>query len=173
MNNVKPLIIIASLSLLIAGNSGARQFRLISPIPTPSAVRTQLPDGAVAVDEVRPISRDEVAPLVGQVLDQWNSNGLQEVLAGEFFDKSRLLDAVDTRVPRDATLRLQSIQGVQTLQQYIQPGENGNRGKQISIVSVTARTQLEFNDPVAGFVRRAGLNEFILKVTQAAAPGVK
>ena len=94
---------------------------------------------------------------------------MAETLSEQFYDKSRLLDVVQTGVPRDATLKIQSIQGIQTYQQYIVPSSDGGRGEMVSIVSVTVRTQVEFNSPT-GFTRLPGINEFILEVTQAAPP---
>lgn len=142
----------------------ARQFRQIIPIPSAQKSGVKLPDGAVPLSQARSLDREQVQAAVEQVITRWNNSGLDQVLAEEFFDKSRLTDAIDTVVPRDASLRVQSIQGVQTLQQYRLPGESG--GSQIvSIVSATVNTQVEFNDPQAGFVRRQGLNEFILKIT--------
>ena len=73
-------------------------------------------------------------------------------------------------VPRDAKLRIQSVQGIQTLQQYIKPGSGTSRGELVSIVSATVRTQLEFNSSTAGFVSRTGTNEFLLEITTAAPP---
>ena len=93
---------------------------------------------------------------------------MESILADSFYDKSRLLDVMDTQVPRDARLSIQSIQGIQTLQQYRVP-DAGGRDSLVSIVSATVRTQLEFNS-TNGFVRLPGTNEFLLKVKTAAAP---
>ena len=102
------------------------------------------------------------------VLGKWNKPGMSETLAQEFYDSRRLLDAMDTIVPRDATLKLQSIQGIQTLQQYLVPAADSGQNEIVSIVSVTARTQVEFEKPGTGFVRLPGVNEYVLKITTAA-----
>lgn len=164
--------IILLLSLMLASGSSlrARQFRQLVPIATPEVPAANLPEGAVPVDRVMQLDRDQVEPLLRQVLEKWNAPGMTETLAKEFFDSSRLMDAMGVIVPRDATLRLQSVQGIQTLQQYIMPNPDEGRDEMISIVSATARTQVEFNQPGAGFVRLPGVNEFILKVTSAAPP---
>lgn len=147
------------------GNIQARQFRQVIPIATPNKAAT-LPQGAVAVDKPRELDREEVKAAVNQVLSKWNTGDLAEVLSESFFDRTRLTDAVDNIVPRDATLSIQSVQGIQTLQQFIMPGDEGD--SMVSIVSATVRTQLEYNDPDSGFVRLPGVNEFVLKVTQPA-----
>ena len=159
--------------LLIIGNiasSQARQFRQIIPIVSPKAPTANLPVGAVPVNQVKQLDRGQVESSLRKVLDQWNRAGMAETLTKEFYDNSRLMDAMDTIVPRDAKLRLQSIQGIQTLQQYMVPSSDGERGEMVSVVSATARTQLEFEQPGVGFIRRPGINEFILEISTAAPP---
>ncbi|HKK15254.1 MAG TPA: hypothetical protein VJ981_01005 [Gammaproteobacteria bacterium] len=146
----------------------ARQFRQMVPIATPEFTGANLPEGAVPVKQVKPLDRSAVESMLRGVLEKWNAPGMSETLAQEFYDTSRLLDAMDTIVPRDATLKLQSIQGIQTLQQYLMPGGDGGGDEIVSIVSVTARTQVEFDKPGAGFVRLPGVNEYVLKITEAA-----
>ncbi|RME32891.1 MAG: hypothetical protein D6786_09245 [Gammaproteobacteria bacterium] len=155
--------VLAITAMVLAGNLQARQFRQLAPIATPRQAAT-LPEGAVPVATVRAVPRNRVETLLRGVLAKWNTGQMAQTLSPEFFDRTRLLDAVDGLAPRDATLRLLSLQGVQTLQQYELDG------KQVSIVSATARTQLEFNSPASGFVRRQGVNEFILKITSPAGP---
>ncbi len=87
------------------------------------------------------------------------------MLATNFYDKSRLLDALNTNYPRDAKLRILAVQGVQTLAQYVQAGAGGVE-QLVSRVSVTARTQVEFNDPRTGAQRLEGTNEYILLFTE-------
>ncbi len=150
--------------LVLSSGSPARQFRQLAPIATPTTTARALPEGAKPVANPRPLPRARVERLLRGVLAKWNGAGMTQTLAPEFYDRSRLLDTVDRLAPRDATLRLLSLQGVQTLQQY----QQGDR--RVSIVSATARTQLEFNDPTLGFVRRQGVNEFILRITTPAGP---
>ena len=158
----------------LAGSLGslqARQFRQMTPIAglQLQADSANLPANARPVTRLQPVARADVEPMVRQVVEGWNSADMGAMLAESFYDKSRLLDVMDTLVPRDASLTIQSIQGIQTLQQYKVPDAGGGRGNLVSIVSATVRTQLEFNGP-AGFVRLPGTNEFILKITTAAAP---
>ncbi|MBV1929606.1 MAG: hypothetical protein KUG81_08870 [Gammaproteobacteria bacterium] len=162
-------LVVGALFMSIAGPMQARQFRQMTPIAGPLAETANLPVNAAPVARLQPLSRGDVEPMVRQVISQWNGGSMEAMLADSFYDKSRLLDVMDTQVPRDARLSIQSIQGVQTLQQYKVPDVDGGRGNLVSIVSATVRTQLEFNS-TAGFVRLPGTNEFILKVTTAAAP---
>lgn len=152
--------------LLAAAPAAARQFREINPVPTPDGAGAALPEGAVAVERPRPMTREEIEPLVRKVMAAWNTSELDSHLAEGFHDRSRLSDAVDTVAPRDAKLRVLSIQGVQTLGQFVQPDPDGGGERLVTRVSVTVRTQLEFNSPAGGFQRREGLNEYVLRITR-------
>lgn len=161
---------LAALLLLAAGSAAARQFRLLLPIATPEQATPLLPEGARPVPTVIPVGRDQVEPLVRELLESWNTAGLADKLAEEFWDSQRLLNALDTRAPRDASLRLQAVQGLQTLAQYLQTDPATGTETRVSIVSATVRTQLEFNAPGTGFVRRTGLNEYLLKISHPESP---
>ncbi len=169
LNTISRLFFFLCLLALFGNPSQARQFRLLTPIASPTEPTANVPKGAIPVEDAQPLSREDVEPMVRKVIEQWNTSGMADTLSEQFYDKSRLLDVVDTGVPRDAKLRVQSIQGIQTLQQYIMPGAGTARGEMVSIVSATVQTQLEFNSS-GGFTRLPGTNEFILEVTQAAPP---
>jgi len=91
---------------------------------------------------------------------------VNSVLGDEFFDKSRLSDAMNAKVPRDARLSVLAIQDVQTLGQKTADSPSGRL--LVSTVSVTAKTQLTFNDPANGYQRREGVNEYIIRIKQRA-----
>ncbi len=158
------LACLALLAVVLASPVESRQFRSVVPIATPARIKSALPDGAQAVDKPEQLDRSKVKAAVDQVLSKWNTGEMEGTLSDQFFDRTRLTDVVDNVVPRDAILRVQSVQGVQTLQQYVMPGDDGN--SRVSIVSATVRTQLEYNDPESGYVAVPGVNEFILKVTE-------
>jgi len=140
----------------------ASEFRAYTPILTPGA----LPEhNALQVAKViKPVSNKVMSNVVTGLIRAWNQNGLDKVLSNEFFDRTRLGDAMDNRVRRDAKLTVLSVQSIRTLNQHI---ESDKRGRlMVSLVSVTIRTQIEFNDPANGFQRREGLNEYIFRVKQ-------
>jgi len=143
------------------------QFRTLVPIASPKSQADAMPEGAVAVEEFSPIPRSVVEPQLEMILAKWNTPEMASTLSDQFYDRTRLLDLVNTEIPRDARLRVLSLQNVRTLQQYELPAANSESPAKVSIVSATARTQLEFNSPT-GLVRLPGTNEFILKVTQPA-----
>ncbi len=172
ISSFKNMIRIVGFVFLVAltATSEARQFRLLTPIASPTEPSANAPEGSIPVEDVQPLERGEVESMVRDVIEQWNTPGMADTLSEKFYDKSRLMDVVNDKVPRDAKLRIQSIQGIQTLQQYITPGAGNERGDLISIVSATVRTQLEYNSPTDGFISRTGTNEFLLEVTSAAPP---
>jgi hypothetical protein len=158
-------VLAAGLVFIFVATVDARQFRYLQPIATPGVRQAALPDGARPVEQITPLTREQVEPALARVLDSWNSQALDEQLGEGFYDRSRLLDVIDETAPRDASLRLQSIQGVQTLQQYIEPDPaSAGSDRLVSRVSVTARTQLEFTASDGKFTRRPGVNEFILRI---------
>lgn len=144
--------------------SYAQEFRGINPIATPKAAG-KLPADAKQVKERKPVDLQKLADAIKDIMASWNTPKLASRLSDNFYDKDRLLDALNTKVPRDARLSILSIQGIQILDQYVIPGQSGAPDTYVSTVSATVRTQVEFNDPVNGFQRLDGTNEYILKVT--------
>lgn len=159
--------ICVALTVLLGGllPAQAQEVRQFKRIATPQAMPS-LPSGARAVANARPVAPAKVEAAVKQISAAWNSPRLESLLAENFYDKRRLMDSLSTLVPRDAKLRVLGIQGVKTLNQYLQAGAQGEQ--LVSRVSVTLRTQVEFNDPRGGFQRLEGDNEVILLVFEPA-----
>ena len=152
---------------IIGSTAEARQFRMTTPITTPNVTPAGLPEGSKPVETIVPLSRSEVEPKVRAIVSKWNTSDMAATLGEDFYQKSRLMDVVDAGVPTDASLRLLSIQGVQTLQQYRVPDSSDQSEKLVSLVSVTVNTQLEYRS-TSGHVRIPGTNEMIIKVTRKA-----
>ncbi len=164
----KSLQCIASISLLFgllvsfAAPVNASEFRLLNPIRTPE---NSLPKGAEEVDQIRPVDRDLVRLIMEKLFSAWNGPDLTKLLSETFFDRLRL-EFKMTEIPRDAKLRLLGLQGMQTLNQHIMKNPKTGKKQVVSRVSVTARTQIEFNDLQLGFQRIPGTNEYVLQVKQ-------
>jgi len=139
----------------------ASDFRPFNPIPSPNI---KLPLGAMPVTTIKPVDVRVVEKMVESIIGSWNTFNLDARLGKEFYNKSRLLDTLAVNAPRDAKLRLLSIQGVQTLSQYVMTDPNDNKRVLVSTVSATARTQAEYNDPTRGFRTVEGTNEYVLLV---------
>ncbi len=157
------LIILVSLSVIkTSSDLYATEFRTFRPIPTPVVA---VPEGARVVQKLQPVSMETVEKAVKTLFSTWNTPEMGKFISDSFYDKYRLLDSMQTLPARDAKIRLLSINNVQVLNQYVQPVDE-NLYNRISTVSVNARTQIEFNDPVKGFQRLEGTNEYILEINE-------
>ena len=164
---MKRLLITIACLTLVATAVEARQFRMATPIITPNAKPSGMPEGSKPVETITPISRSEVEPKVRDIVSKWNTSDMAATLSESFYHKDRLMDVVAAGVPTDASLRLLSIQGVQTVQQYRVPDRVNKGEKLVSLVSVTVNTQLEYRS-TSGFVQIPGTNEMIIQVTRKA-----
>ena len=163
---VLPLIGAAVVALGIAGPSQSAEFRRANPLPTPELLQRGAA-GAVA-RIIEPVSRARVEAAIRRVFDTYTNMSpgrLETVLAESFFDRDRLVDNLTEALPRDARLRVLGIEAIQTLEQTIDVAPDG-RQTRISVVSVTVRSQFEFNDPVSGFTRLDGTNEYLLRIKE-------
>lgn len=148
----------------VVDTADAAQFRKFKKIRTPSAAKKDLPDGFSAVPEPIRLPRSIVSRLLREFLKSWNGGELEDHLAGNFYDRNRLLDTISEDVPRDARLRLVSVQGVDMLDQSSRALGRG-RFVVVSRVAARARIQIEFTDPGFGFRRIETNAEYIFKVT--------
>jgi hypothetical protein len=145
----------------------ADEMRRFNRIPTPAKTASLTPTGFEKMEKITPIDPARLTEAVRALFASWNSTDLENILSDDYYDKSRFGDSMNdtSKVPRDAKLRLLAIQRMHTLQQMI--GDDPEFGRVlVSIVLVTARTQLEFNDQVEGFVRFEGVNDYYLEVKE-------
>ncbi len=166
----KFLTFILLIAAFLTTSTNAGEMRRYNPIRTPVLVASLLPEippGAEFVKEIMPIDRQIASKAVKDFAEAWNTPNMLNLLDSDFFDKSLLNNAMasKTKVPSDARLRLLSIQGIHTLQQVIASDPVYDRILH-SIVLVTAKTQIEFNDAGEGFVRLPGTNDFLLQVKE-------
>ncbi len=137
----------------------AKEFRDIQRLNHPSSADTE--SGKI----IKPVESSVVEAAVQEVFSKYNTSKFESLLADSFYNKSLLTDAIDSKVPRDAVMRVLGIRGTQTLGQTIEVQPESNFNKLVSTVSVTVNAQMEFNN-ASGFQRREGTNEMILKITQ-------
>jgi hypothetical protein len=149
-----------ALCLFAGAAAVAQESRPFNPIARPAAAAA-LPDGAVRVSPPHPVARERIEAAVDAVARAWSSRDIGAVLAPGFDRRAELADALQTKVPRDASLRVLGIQGWQVSEQY------RLAGAVVSKVSVTVRTQVEFSDASFGFQARDGTNEYLLTITDA------
>ena len=141
----------------------AQEGRTFNPIARPAA-RPALPSGAVRISPPRPIAKDRIEQAVAEIASAWNERRVDRVLGASFQRARELSDAMQTKVPRDAVLRVMAIQGWQVHDQYLQGGAI------VSKVTITLRTQVEFGDVSAGYQVRDGINEYGVTLTEREAP---
>lgn len=158
---------LAILSILLLAGAWlvveAREFRPFRPI----RAKITGPPGAEEVKEIQPIAAPTVKQAVSEVMSSWNTNEFSQKLGDELYDKTRLLENIEEKVPRDAKINVLGVQNVQTIGQFIQPDPAGREIDVVtSTVSAVVRSQIEFNDSNQGFRRIDGLNEFVLKITE-------
>jgi len=162
-----PETLTMALLLTVSGSVQSSEFRSFQSILTPARVSTGGTATAGALRPgIKPVSRKLAEKAVGKIIAAWNANNVDSVLGDEFFDKSRLSDAMNSKVPRDAQLSVLALQSVQTLGQKTMDSPSGRL--LVSRVSVTVKTQLTFNDPANGYQRREGVNEYIMRIKQRA-----
>lgn len=138
----------------------AQHMRTLSVIATPDA----LPEGAQPVASVEPVESGNIDGALQKVAGAWNTESMDELLTDDYYDKSRFQDAMQTEVPKDARLRMNTFGAVQTLQQMVV--SQGGRQLRVSTVSAMANTQVEFNDPKNGSLVVPGTNELIFEVRE-------
>lgn len=134
----------------------ASEFRQFWPIPT-----MKLHQQNVSLQQYKAPSEEGIAKALKVLFANYQSPSIVgKFLSDDFYDKERLLQNLTYKVPRDARVRITSLRDFQILDQH----QEGDRV--VSRVSVTATTQIEFNDPQKGFRKIEGENEYILEVYQ-------
>lgn len=157
----KSIAILAVLICMLPTTYRASEFREITPILAPQGV----PQGAQISSEYRPVSPAIVEGAVKRLMASWNTELLAQNLAGQFYEKQRLLDVINSTVPRDARIQIVSIETPQTLEQYMQTSRSG-LPYLVSRVSVNVSTRVELNDPVSGFLALSGTNRYVFTIQQ-------
>lgn len=148
-------------ALLSLATASAQEFRSIRSIRRPDA------GGTAAA--VRPLDERVVRRALERLVDAWNTPALRGQLGARFYDASRLADSLAT-VPRDARLRLLGIESVRVVRQEAREGSPGTPPRRTSLLSVVARTQVEFEDARSGLRRIEGRNEYVFAVSEAVKP---
>ena len=165
--NLQRLLAITVLACaLVSPAAEGAQFRGSNRIERPGA-EPEAPAGAKRVEKPEPVPKQLIEDAVRELMAAWNTEKLERLLADSFFDRSRLLDTIVEDAPRDATIRILSIQNVQTLTQFTRP-EGEDSTLVISTVSAVVRTQVEYNDPTSGFRRLEGTGEYLFEITMRA-----
>ena len=154
------------IGLLASGSAAAQTFRSFQAIPVPDAATRQaiLLRGGVAAG-IRQVPRDVVEEAVHRIYASYNTPDFRQYLSERFYDPERLVEAIAEKVPREAVLRLISINSIQTVSQQPAKDEAGRETIE-SLVLVVVRAQMEFSS-AQGFQRREGESELVLRFRES------
>ncbi|NLI75004.1 MAG: hypothetical protein GX442_01020 [Candidatus Riflebacteria bacterium] len=191
MNRSSASLVLLALLLILVITAGGllpaawAEFRSMQPIATPRQTWSQEAAGDAAaagapptavrptpeVEKLAQEARSRAPQLAREAMQRlvlsWNQGDAARHLSSDFVDRERFLTSWDGQVPRDARVRLLSVEGVQPLDQ-----DNRLEGSPPTLlhvntrISVRATTQVEYNDPQRGFQRREGRNEYIFRIRQ-------
>lgn len=100
-----------------------------------------------------------------KICNSWHSEDFAQYLGSNYYDRNRLLDTLRSFIPEEARLRLLAVESVRPLSTELVSIEEGRVAKFVTTVSLRARTQIEYSDPIQGPKREEGLNDYILSVT--------
>jgi hypothetical protein len=144
----------------------AQTFRSFQAIPTPDAgTREAMRLRGAAAAGIRQVPREVVDEAVHRIYATYNTPDFRQYLSELFYDPERLVEAIAEKVPREAVLRLISINSVQTVSQKPAKDELG-RDTIESLVLVVVRAQMEFTS-TQGFQRREGESELVLRFRES------
>lgn len=161
MREVLVLCMVLFCALMIPAQSDAQEMRSINPISTPARLHV----GGEVVQQPAPLNVGGVRSNVENFFNKWNNGDVTNMLSDNYYDKTRLGDAMQTNIPRDSKLKIVSIGSVQTLEQRIVTDPDGSRRK-VTLGSVNVNSQVEYNDPNKGFVRVPGMNEIVFEMSE-------
>ena len=143
----------------------AQTFRSFQAIPTPDAGTREAMRLRGAAAGIRQVPREVVDEAVHRIYATYNTPDFRQYLSELFYDPERLVEAIAEKVPREAVLRLISINSVQTVSQKAAKDELG-RDTIESLVLVVVRAQMEFTS-AQGFQRREGESELVLRFRES------
>lgn len=159
-------------TVLPLSSEASQEFRGFDAIPTPRAEKQQQMDltaeGYQSVTTAQNLSPVLVEKVVYDLFGNWNSYKLNSKLTKNFPNKTRILDAIQTGVPRYVKLQVLAIQNPRIVEQYIRPHPSGDGTYQLlSKVSVRVTSQVAASTSVTKrFQRVEGTSEYLINVTQ-------
>jgi len=152
--------------LFAAGAASAQTFRQFLPIFVPEPeTRQAILQGqqlrGAALPGLQQVPREAVEQAVKKIYAAYNTPDFQQYLSNRFYDPERLVEAINEKVPREAKLRLITINSAQTVSRRTAQDDEG-RDVTESLVMVVVRAQMEFTN-AQGFQRREGEQELLLR----------
>ena len=167
-----PVLIFLATSFFSTPLYAGSEFRSFDPIPTPQHEQQKKEDlnaeGFQSVQQVQNLPPQLVEKVVYDLFRSWNSTKLRSKLSKDFPNKSRILDAIQTGVPRYVELQVLAIQNPRIVDQYARPHPSGDGSYQLlSKVSVRVTSQIAASTSLSKrFQRAEGTSEYLINITQ-------
>lgn len=158
------------------GLRAGKEIRSLDAIPTPANKGTAQSDlsreGYSLAQVPQDVPETVVDKAVRDIFSAWNTPGLQQKLSKNLPNRERLLDAVQSGVPRHIKLDILAVQNPRTLEQWLRPHPAGDGSIQvITKVSVRVRCQIASSRSlVRDFKRLEGTSEYIISIKQRVWP---
>ena len=149
-----------------------QEFRGFGAIPSPAAEHRTAEDlaaeGYQRISTAQNISTPMVEKMVYDLFESWNSHTLDKKLSRDFPNKNRLMEAIQTGVPRHVELQVLSVQNPRIVEQYVRPHPSGDGTYQLlSKVSVRVYSQIAASSSIRRQFQRAdGVSDYLFSVTQ-------
>lgn len=165
-------ILMLSVTLRSWPLEAGQEFRSFNAIPSPREEERKVIDleaeGYEPANLSENISQTLVEKVVYDLFDSWNSPKLNGKLSKDFPNKSRIVDAIQTGVPRYVKLQVLAVQNPRIVKQYIRPHPSGDGSFQLlSKVSVRVNSQVAASTSVSKkFQRAEGTSEYLINITQ-------
>jgi hypothetical protein len=144
---------------LLAPAGNAQQMRAFQEIRSPFSFSSK---DSLPLSLQVPMDPSEMNEITDSLVKAWDSRQLKDKLSEQFQQGSRLQEALQLKVPRDARLQIEAIRNVYTLDQKIE--ENNGVKERVSTVTATLSTRILSNDPTRGFTAIPGTTEVVLRV---------
>jgi hypothetical protein len=152
----------------LVGAAAADEQRGVIPIPVRPRVATEAPPAPF-----RPVDLGVVEDALRAFFADWNTPETLRYLGEDFQDRSQVIDAL-RQVPRDAILRLLAVDSATVIDQRTDSWPASDGAVLVtSTIAAVVRSQVEFNDPFAGFVRREGVNEYVFELSEVVEAGAQ
>lgn len=104
-------------------------------------------------------NRDRVTQALESTLAAWGTPELESILSSGYYDANRLQNEIRNRVPTDARLELLRLEDYRIIEDSIVTTATNNLAR-VWLIVANAITQVELNDPIAGFVNVRGRQRY-------------
>lgn len=113
-----------------------------------------------------PVGQDAMEHALRVTVADWNVRQLDKRLDAEYPRRERTMQTINNLVPADAKLHIRSINSYELLSQRIESDDAGQPQALISLVAVTADTQISWPDQSGVIQRLDGVNRYQFQIRE-------